>query len=185
MIAAILGGALLSLAAVQQTDTVFAVRPDARLAVSGMGGEVVVRTWDRNEMRVVADHSSRDRLDVRASGSVVRVGVKSRRGVPRSVEYNITMPATMSVEIDGTFMDADVRGVQGRIQIETVQGDIVVEGGERVTAQSVQGDVDVRGARGTLRVGTTNGELPFTTGGRTRSTPTMETSWCRSPRGPM
>jgi hypothetical protein len=32
---------------------------------------------------------------------VVRVGVKSRRGVPRSVEYNITMPATMSVEIDG------------------------------------------------------------------------------------
>lgn len=159
MIATILGGALLTLAAAQQTDTVFAVRPDARLAVSGLGGEVVVRTWDRNEMRVVADHSSRDRLDVRVSGSVVRVGVKSHGGVPRAVEYNITMPSTMSVEIGGTFMDADVRGVQGRVQIETVQGDIVVEGGGRVSAQSVQGDVDVRGARGTLRVGTTNGEL--------------------------
>jgi hypothetical protein len=70
MIAAILGGALLSLAAVQQTDTVFAVRPDARLAVSGMGGEVVVRTWDRNEMRVVADHSSRDRRRDPWCGSV-------------------------------------------------------------------------------------------------------------------
>lgn len=69
------------------------------------------------------------------------------------------MPATMGVTIDGTYMDADVRGVRGSIAIETVQGDVLVEGGERVTAASVQGDVDVRGARGRVRVETTNGEI--------------------------
>lgn len=159
MIVAILGGALLSLTGFQQTDTTFAVRPDARLAISGMGGQVVIRTWNRNEMRVVTDQSSRDQLDVRTSESVVRVGVRSRRGAPRAVEFQVTMPPTMSVAIDGTYMDADVRGVRGSIEIETVQGDVLVEGGERVTAASVQGDVEVRGARGRVRVETTNGEI--------------------------
>lgn len=160
MVTAILGGALLGLAMVQQSDTVFSVRPDARLAISGLGGEVVVRTWNRNEMRVVADHSSRETLDIRTSGSVVRVGVKSRWGTPRAVEYTITLPATMSVEVNGTYMDVDARGVRGTVQIETVQGDVYVEGGEGfVNAVSVQGDVDVRNARGRVRVETTNGEI--------------------------
>lgn len=160
MVMGILSGALLSLALIQQTDTTFAVRPDARLVISGLGGEVVIRTWNRNEMRVVADHSSRDRLEVRTSASVVRLGIKSRRGAPRSVEYNVTMPATMNVEVDGTFMDVDVRGVRGEVQVETVQGDVHVEGGEGyLSAHSVQGDVEVSGARGRLRVHTTNGEV--------------------------
>lgn len=160
MVTTILGGALLGLALMQQTDTVFAVRPDARLAVSGLGGDVIVRTWSRNEMRVVADHSSRDRIEIKMSGSAVRVQAKSRHGAPRAVDFTITIPASMDVDISGTYMDADVRGVRGTVQIETVQGDITVAGGNRfVTLHSVQGDVTVTGARGRVRVETVNGEI--------------------------
>lgn len=66
----------------------------------------------------------------------------------------------MDVEVNGTFMDADIRGVQGSVAVETVQGDVRVEGGARyVRAVSVQGDVEVQGARGRVFVETVNGTL--------------------------
>jgi DUF4097 and DUF4098 domain-containing protein YvlB len=160
MLTTIIGGVALSLALVQQTDTLLAVRPDARLHVSGMGGQVVVRTWDRQQMRVVAEHSSRDRIEIKSVGSVVRVEAKSRHGAPRVVDFTITIPVSMDVEIDGTYMDADVQGVQGTVTVETVQGDVVVQGGARfVTVHSVQGDVEVRDARGQVRAETVNGQV--------------------------
>ena len=153
-------GALFGLTLVQQTDTVIPVRPDARLQVSGLGGEVVIRTWNRNELRVVADHSSRDRIEITARGTYVKVEAKTRMGVPRQVDYNITIPATMDVELGGTHMDIDVEGVRGTVSVETVQGDVRVVGGSRfITAHSVQGDVEVIGARGRVDAQSVNGEV--------------------------
>ncbi len=155
-----MAGALVGLALVQQTDTVIPVRPDARLQVSGLGGEVVIRTWNRNELRVVADHSSRDRIEITARGSYVKIEAKTRMGAPRQVDYNITIPATMDVELGGTYMDIDVEGVRGTVNVETVQGDVRVVGGSRfITAHSVQGDVDVIGARGRVDAQSVNGEV--------------------------
>jgi DUF4097 and DUF4098 domain-containing protein YvlB len=160
MLTHLIAAALLSVPLAQQTDTVVAVAPGARLDVHALGGEVVVRTWDRSEMRVVANHGSRDRLDISTSSVVARVRVKAYRGAPSAVDLEITIPAGMDVDLGGTFLYIDIEGVTGEVTAETVHGDVVLRGGSGViNLQSTQGSVECVDAEGRISVGTMNGSL--------------------------
>ncbi len=158
MTALLVTGALLSLAALQQTDTTFAVRPGSRLDLQSMGGEVVVRTWNRDAVRVMAEHGQRERVEISMMGQVVKVRSRGWRGPSRSMEFRITVPASMNLEINGTYLDVDIDGVSGEVSAVTVQGDVRLRGGRRLVAlQSVQGEVDARDAEGRIQVGSVNG----------------------------
>jgi hypothetical protein len=53
------GSALTALALLQQIDTTVPARQGQRLVVDAYGGEIDVKTWARNAVRVEADPSSR------------------------------------------------------------------------------------------------------------------------------
>ncbi len=152
------------LAVPQDTDTTFAVPRDARLDLSVLRGEVVVRTWNRNEVRVVADHSSATRIDIASAGTTVRVRARSRTGAA-DVDFALTVPQSMALELTGTFLDVDVFDTQGEVRVETVQGDVTVRGGRgRVSLKSVQGDVASTGARGRIEISSANGDVTMQDG---------------------
>ncbi len=88
---------LAALAFTQQTDTTVPVRAGARLEINNFGGEIAVKTWNRNAVRVVADHSSRDRISVDASEQVVRVKTEPGRRGPSQIDYAVTVPAWMAL----------------------------------------------------------------------------------------
>jgi DUF4097 and DUF4098 domain-containing protein YvlB len=162
MFTTIIAGTLLSVAAVQQTDTVFSVQPGARLDIDTFGGEVVVRTWSSNEMRIQADHSSRTRVGISQSPSAVRVHPRSSRGVA-NVDFEITVPEGTSVEVNGTFVDATMDGQLGEVRVETVHGDIAVSGAsEYVYLYSVQGNVELSDTEGAVDIHSVNGSLRMT-----------------------
>ena len=71
---------MLTVAAVQQTDTVVAIDPGSRLVIESFRGEVTVDTWDRNEMRVIGDHSSRTLVEIDQTRSGVRLGADGYAG---------------------------------------------------------------------------------------------------------
>jgi len=150
----------LALAVQNQTDTTVAVRSGGRLAVENFGGSVTVRTWDRSQVRVQAVHGRRDRIEVESSGSVVRVeAARAGRGVgiPVNVEYTITVPAWLHVEVEGINTTADIEGVTGEVSVETVQGNVRVVGGSgRISLESVQGEIVLSKARGRVDVSTVN-----------------------------
>ena len=50
-----------------QTDTTVPVRSGARLEVENFGGEIAVKTWAKNAVRIEASHSTRDRIVITAS----------------------------------------------------------------------------------------------------------------------
>src|SRR5262245_57645207 len=110
--------AVLMAASMQQTDTTVSVRPNARLELENFGGSIVVRTWDRNQVRVKAEHGRRDWVEVSASPSVVRIEAQSRNGLAHTVDYEITLPATMSVDLSGTGTSIEVDGVRGEVDAE-------------------------------------------------------------------
>lgn len=142
------------------TDTTVAVRPGTRLEVHNMGGDIEVRTWDRNAVRVQAEHSSRDHVEIGYGGVVLNISASGRRGAPHAVDYTITVPAAMDLNLSGTYSDVSVEGSTGRIVVETVQGDVTVRGGRSlVTLHSVEGDVQASGVVGRLEVNSTNGEV--------------------------
>jgi DUF4097 and DUF4098 domain-containing protein YvlB len=147
-------------AAVQETDTTFAVAVNVRLDLTVMRGEVVIRTWERSAMRVIADHSRSARLDVSGTRSSVRVRMRDGAGGMSNVDLELTVPRSTSLQINGTFLDSDIRGVEGDVSVQSVQGDIYVSGGRgRISLHSVQGDIESHGASGRIDLNSSNGDI--------------------------
>jgi len=150
----------LALGAPQQTDTTLPVRSGARLEVENFGGEIAVRTWSRSAVRVTASHSSRDRIEIGASDAGLHVKAEGHRGPPHVVDYEITVPAWMALNLSGVYTDINVEGAQGEITAETVHGAVKVSGGSgNVSLKSVQGAVTLEKARGRIDLYSVNEEI--------------------------
>ena len=154
---------LAALTLAQQTDTTVPVRAGARLEINNFGGEIAVKTWSRNAVRVVAEHSSRDRISVDASEQVVRVKTEPGRRGPSQIDYAVTVPAWMALNLSGVYTDIKVDGAQNEITAETVQGEITVLGGAgNVSLKSVMGAVTLEKARGRIDLSSVNEEIRAT-----------------------
>jgi len=152
--------ALTALALVQQIDTTVPAQQGQRLVVDGYAGEIDVKTWGRNAVRVEADPSSRTSVDVVTTGVSVTVRTESRRGPPSSVDLTITVPAWMGLDLSGVYTDVTVVGVRAPISVETVQGEVDVTGGEGVVSlRSVQGHVHLKNAKGRIDVHSVNEDV--------------------------
>jgi putative adhesin len=155
--------ALVGLALTQETDTTFAVSPGTRLDVNNQGGEIVVRAWNENRVRLRASHSSRDRVEIDVSGSVVTVRSTGRHGISQLVDYDISVPQWMAVNLSGIYTDMTIEGTNAAVTVETVEGDIELRGGNgTVTLQSVEGAVTVSDTRGRVDVNSVEGEIRIT-----------------------
>ena len=153
----------LALGAPQQTDTTLPVRSGARLEVENFGGGIAVKTWSRSAVRVTASHSSRDRIEIGASDAGLHVKAEGHRGPPHVVDYEITAPAWMALNLSGVYTDITVEGAQGEITAETVHGEVKVSGGSgNVSLKSVQGAVTLEKARGRIDLNTVNEEIRAT-----------------------
>ena len=150
-------------------DTTVSVERGQRLEVNSFGGDITVKVWARNAVRVQADPSSRTEISVTSSGSTVSVRTQGRRGPSSSVDLDLTVPAWMALDLSGVYTDVHVDGSRGPVAVETVQGDVEVSGGEgQISLSSVQGSVTLRNAKGRIevhsvnqdvRVATTSGEI--------------------------
>ncbi len=136
-----------------QTDTTVAVTQGTRLKVENQGGDIVVRAWDRNQVRVRASHSRRTHIDIRLAGAVLSVEAESDRGPANMVDYEFTVPAWMALSLEGMYATVDVEGTRGGIEAETLDGDITVKGGgDVVKLSTVQGRISVSGAKGRIEL---------------------------------
>jgi DUF4097 and DUF4098 domain-containing protein YvlB len=136
---------------IQDTDTTVAAAGVDRLDLSGVSGEVVIRAWDRDEVRVMADHSRRTEVEIRRSGATLRVEAAGSTGWTALADFEITVPARMGVSVDGMYVAADVEGVDGRIEFSSIDGDLRVRGGSgRIDARAINGDVVIEDAQGEI-----------------------------------
>jgi len=139
-----------------QTDETVAVTRGSRLVVDNFAGEVIIKAWERDQVRVQARHAARVKVAIRTTGSAVSVRADTS-GPPASVDYEIMAPAWMVVKVAGTFNFITVEGVKAEITAETTRGDIVVKGGSgTIVAKSIQGAVQLEGTRGRITASSVN-----------------------------
>src|SRR5437588_13030602 len=100
---------LAALALAQQTDTTVPVRAGARLENNNFGGEIAVKTRSRNAVRVVADHSSRDRTTGRASNKASGVETEGGRSGTYRTEYTVAVPGSCKHDDRVRYIRTDVR----------------------------------------------------------------------------
>jgi len=148
---------LFALMAVTLTDQTVPVQKGTRLDVSNFAGEVAVKAWDKDAVRVEVNHSDRESIDIKQAEQAVTVRSHQVRGAPRSLDYTITVPRWMAISISGTYPDAILDGVGGDVTIETTRGDIKVTGGSGVILlKSVSGDITLEKAKGRIDVRSVN-----------------------------
>ncbi len=131
------------------TDTTFAVATGSRLRLHNQGGDIIIKAWDRNQIRVQADHSTRSYVEVTERGQVVEINARGRRGLASMVDYQITVPAWMPLDLGGMYAEISVEGTRAGVKAQTLEGNITLRGGaESVSLSTVNGRIDVSGVRG-------------------------------------
>ena len=143
--------------AAPQTDQTVPVQRGGRLTINNFAGEVVIHTWDKDTLHVVARHQSRTRVNIRPSPSGVAISASGTQGPQGSVDYDITAPTWMPIKVEGQFNFVTIDGAQADVSADSVKGDIVIKGGTGfVTAKSIQGEIVVEGAKGKINVSSVN-----------------------------
>lgn len=146
-----------------RTDQTVDVTKGMRLVLSNNAGEVVVRSWDRDQVRVQAAHSDRTTVDVTTADNTLRVRARASRGPANLVDYQITVPRWMPVNLSGTYLESTIEGTSAEVTVESVHGNIRVVGGSgNVNLRSVEGVITVEKAAGKLQATTINESIRLT-----------------------
>ena len=146
-----------------QSDQTVDVAKGTRLVLSNQAGEVSVRAWDRDAVRVQANHSSREHIDVQTADNTVRVRARTTsgsRGPAGLIDFTITVPRWMPLNLSGTYLAADILGTSAEVNVETVGGDIRLKGGSgAVTLRSIEGEIRVENSSGKVQASTVNDSI--------------------------
>lgn len=149
----------LALVAAPAQDTVVSVQRGDRLEAENHTGNITVHTWTRSAVMLRIREGGRSVALERQAGEV-RVEIDWEHGSAGNVDYELTVPAWMPLELSGIDTDISVRGTQAAVSAETVSGSIVLEGGSStVQLQSVEGRVTVTGARARMSLESVNDDI--------------------------
>ena len=145
---------VVAMMAVATTDQTVNVVKGTKLTVNNFAGDVKITAWNRDAVRVEANHSDRETVDIKQVEQTVSVRSRSTRSGPsRSIDYTISVPTWMAVSVNGTYADVIAEGLGGDVTVETTHGDITVRGGSGfVSLKTVQGEVVVEKAKGRVEV---------------------------------
>src|SRR3954447_11348096 len=115
-----LGHAFLAMAIIIPMDQTVQVSRGTKLDVNNFAGDVMVKVWDKDAVRVEVNHSDREAVDIKPGDQVLTIRSRSLRGgPPRSLDYTISAPKWMAVNVSGTYADVTLDGVGGDVTVET------------------------------------------------------------------
>jgi len=170
-------------------DRTFDVRPGTLFALDNMNGRVIVRSWNEPRVRVRAVRrvTCRDSEEARkafnalsivptVTSDALRIQTKAPRrdnglfdwiagtNVNINVDYDVTLPRTMDVEIDNTNGAIDLGDVHGSMRLSNTNGHIeCARCGGAIEAETTNGSIRADLAELTrgkaVRLVTTNGGL--------------------------
>jgi len=136
-----------------RADTTLTVHSGGRLEVSNFAGSVAVSAWGRDAVRIRVRSGAGTEVEVSPSLGGLEVSSSDRRGPPERVEYDITAPTWMPIDVSGPMNDVEIDGSKASVKVETVNGSVTLRGGNgNIELSSVNGDVAVTGASGRLKI---------------------------------
>lgn len=156
----------LTVAAAPETarDTTLSIPDGARLEVRHQFGPIRVEGTTGSRLRVELEGGPDGAVQVRVTGSVVRVsGPSPARGGPSRGEMRVRVPRETDLQLRSTQGEIRVTNVAGNVEAQTMNGVVCVEGPARsVRAKSMSGGVVVSGARGTVDLYAASGGVTVT-----------------------
>ncbi len=148
-----------------ESDQTIDVSKGTRVELDDCAGEAIVRTWNRDAVRVRARHGSRTRVEANLQGTLLRIDTDANRG-SGVADFELTVPVWIALRIDGRNCFIDVEGVAGAVSADTVEGDIHLRGlTGAVDAETIEGRITLEGGRGRAQLSTVNGTIAIVKAG--------------------
>jgi DUF4097 and DUF4098 domain-containing protein YvlB len=140
------------------------VDPDVRVIVKNINGTVTVEGWTRTEVTVTGELAEEaEELDVSGSKGRLRIEVKypSRmRNVRGQTDLELKVPVGADVVVDAVNCNIEASKVEGELRLESVNGDILVEGKPAVVeAQTVNGRIEIAATTSEVKAETVGGRI--------------------------
>ncbi len=143
-----------------RSDTVIVVRKGMSFELDNFSGVINVNAWGRDAVRVQAEHSRRDRIVAELRAKTLVVEAENQLGMPSFVNYNLTLPEWMPIELSGINAEIAINNMKGSIRAESVSGDVVVRGTTgALDLSSIEGTVRVTDAKGSVDATSVNNEV--------------------------
>jgi hypothetical protein len=153
-----------------QQERTFNVNPGGKLELELNFGDIIIETWNKNEVIIRGEEDESGKLDISQSGSSIKV--KSRY----SQDIRVKMPEEFSVSLSSSGGDIIVKGnltgkfssstAAGSIIFENINGDLTVNsGGGDIKGKNISGKTTANTAGGDIVLGTVNGEMKINTAG--------------------
>jgi len=136
---------------------------DGRFSLANVAGDIVVTGGPGDEVSIEAVKRTRGdkrelarvqiaidehagRVDVRTEGEQNRTD-RNRTTDHVSVDYTVTVPASVAVDVHSVSGSVKVTGVHGALRAGTISGDVTTADTPKLeTARTVSGDVSITGA---------------------------------------
>jgi DUF4097 and DUF4098 domain-containing protein YvlB len=148
-----------------------AADPQGEIEVVNVSGLVEVAGWDRSEVEVSGTAGDNvERVDVTSAGNRTSIHVVSRSnrswGSDGAAHLIVHVPAKSAVTATLVSADFKATGVLGNLQLQTVSGNVSVDAGGDICANTVSGDVRLTArAAKSIQVKTISGDIQLTGGG--------------------
>lgn len=146
----------------QRVDETRQVAPDAVIAFEGISGTLVVRGWDRPEMRVAGTlDRGIEKLEITGSGPRLNLRVIYPRNCHDcgGADLELKVPAGCRLEVETVSADIDVSAVRGEVRLQSVSGRVEVAAGGSLRAKTVSGELVIQGAGRDVDATTVSGAL--------------------------
>jgi hypothetical protein len=146
----------------ERVDRTVQIRAGGQLKLKNFSGRVTITGTSRSDMAVHAvrratrDRLEHVRLDIQETGS--GVVIEANRKDPSwhedndnvvDTQFDIEVPADVSVDVDVFSSDVIVKDVRGRQRVHTFSGEVELSGGEKdVNVETFSGDIVVKLVQG-------------------------------------
>lgn len=144
------------------------VDPQGYVEITELAGSIEVNGWDRPEIEVTGPEASAERVRVTVSGNHTSIRVQPFSLSGENTEASrlaIHVPLQSSLSVSLVSANLKVEGVQGDVNLRTINGNLSGEVGGNLRANTATGSVDMaaRGAK-SIEVKTINGNIRLTAG---------------------
>ncbi len=154
-----LGTLLLALMAITPTDQTVQVAKGTKLDVNNFAGDVNIKVWDKDAVRVEVNNSDRETVDIKQGRADAdhSLALAARRPAPLARLHDQRAVVDGRSPSPAPTPTSRWKGVGGDVSVETTHGDVKVRGGSGfVSLKSVQGEITLEKAKGRIEVRAVN-----------------------------
>jgi hypothetical protein len=150
---------------------------DGKVEIRNVSGNVEVKTWDRDEVKIDAlktskassmekakENASKVKIEVTRENGVLKIGTiypkPSIKNLSVSVNYKVMIPSQAAINARSISGDVRLEKIGGKAAAETKSGDVTVVGAQNgANAETVSGNVKVEDVQNGVYCKTASGNV--------------------------